>query len=595
MKLSKIYSNNEAVFNSIKFHEGLNVILGEIRLPGNIDKDSHNLGKSKLCELIDYCLLKEKSQDFFLFKHFDVFKDFIFFLEIVLNDGSYLTIRRSVESNTKVQLKIHEEINQDLNTLESSEWDYKDLGLDKSKLILDSILSLHAIEPWDYRTAINYALRSQEDFLDIFKLSNFLGRHINWKPYIGHTLGFNAKNLTKNYELVGLQGKTEDKLNDLVNEIGDILGDQEEVLAGLYQNKKTAILELQSQMDEFNFDQLDSQTIDTLTDDIEAEISDLVKIKYYLSSKIKKLKDSIDRSKIKLNTNTTKKLFEEAGVLFPSQLKRSYDELITFNRKINIERKGFVSDKINSFRLELEEISIKLKELNDRKSSSLKILNTTDPMSKYKSMTAQLISKNVEFQQIEKKLETSKKIKVLDNQLLNIRKDRTETSGLIRADKDQVITTLDNTYDKIKTEFANFIKIVLGSKGQISTRQNKEGNLDFTAGFIDENGIETGESDGHSYKRLLCIGYDLAVIQAYSDQDFIKFLYHDGGLETLDSRKQLNFIKYIRDYPQEHGLQYILTAIDSELPDSFHFEDSEICLTLHDDGASGRLFKMPSW
>jgi uncharacterized protein YydD (DUF2326 family) len=65
MKLSKLYSNQDNLFEPIIFNDGLNIILGEMRLPENLDKDSHNLGKTTLGLLIDYCLLKGRSNSFF--------------------------------------------------------------------------------------------------------------------------------------------------------------------------------------------------------------------------------------------------------------------------------------------------------------------------------------------------------------------------------------------------------------------------------------------------------------------------------------------------------------------------------------------------
>ena len=102
MILTKLYSNMDNKFEPILFNRGLNIVIGEIRLLENIEKDTHNLGKSTLGSLLDYCLLKGKSQNFFLFKHLDIFKEFVFFLEIEYADGKYLTIKRSVENNTKI-------------------------------------------------------------------------------------------------------------------------------------------------------------------------------------------------------------------------------------------------------------------------------------------------------------------------------------------------------------------------------------------------------------------------------------------------------------------------------------------------------------
>lgn len=48
MKLSRLYSNTPNLFGPIDFKAGLNVVLAEIRLPENKDKDTHNLGKTTL-------------------------------------------------------------------------------------------------------------------------------------------------------------------------------------------------------------------------------------------------------------------------------------------------------------------------------------------------------------------------------------------------------------------------------------------------------------------------------------------------------------------------------------------------------------------
>ncbi len=50
----------------------------------------------------------------------------------------------------------------------------------------------------------------------------------------------------------------------------------------------------------------------------------------------------------------------------------------------------------------------------------------------------------------------------------------------------------------------------------------------------------------------------------------------------------------------DQGIQQVLTVIDSDLPldrdgEKFSFDYDEIILTLHDEGANGRLFKMETW
>lgn len=102
MKLSRLYSNKPELFEPVDFVAGLNVVMAEIRLPENRDKDTHNLGKTTLGRLLDFGFLAGRDPKFFLFKHLDLFKDFVFFLEIELQDASYVTVRRSVEEASKM-------------------------------------------------------------------------------------------------------------------------------------------------------------------------------------------------------------------------------------------------------------------------------------------------------------------------------------------------------------------------------------------------------------------------------------------------------------------------------------------------------------
>ena len=111
MKLSKIYANNQK-FKPIIFNEGFNVIFANIDNEINQDTgkvQEHNLGKTSLVYLIDFLLLKgvDKNNLFGKPKNKENFSDWVFFLEIKLNNGEYLTIRRAVNPSTKTSFKKH--------------------------------------------------------------------------------------------------------------------------------------------------------------------------------------------------------------------------------------------------------------------------------------------------------------------------------------------------------------------------------------------------------------------------------------------------------------------------------------------------------
>ena len=154
----------------------------------------------------------------------------------------------------------------------------------------------------------------------------------------------------------------------------------------------------------------------------------------------------------------------------------------------------------------------------------------------------------------------------------------------------------ESIYSQIKLNFNAIIKTVLEKEALISINQNEAGNLEFKEEILDTKGNETSESDGHTYKKLLCMAFDLAVNKVYMKKNYTHFVYHDGFLEKLDNRKKEKFIKLVREMSKDN-FQYIGTLIDSELSngDKSIFKDDEIVLTLHDDGDNGKLFKTASW
>ena len=220
MKLSRLYTNKPELFEPVNFVQGLNVVMAEIRLPENRKKDTHNLGKTTLGRLLDFAFLAGRDPKFFLYKHYDLFKDFIFFLEIELEDTSFITIRRSVGEPTKVSFKKHEAGQQDFFSLSIQEWDHQEIAFERARDLLDGLLDLRALKPWSYRKGLGYLLRSQEDYREVFQLRKFASKHADWKPFLANLLGFDAK-------LIALHYKKEDELSitqDIAQTINDELG-----------------------------------------------------------------------------------------------------------------------------------------------------------------------------------------------------------------------------------------------------------------------------------------------------------------------------------------------------------------------------------
>jgi uncharacterized protein YydD (DUF2326 family) len=86
----------------------------------------------------------------------------------------------------------------------------------------------------------------------------------------------------------------------------------------------------------------------------------------------------------------------------------------------------------------------------------------------------------------------------------------------------------------------------------------------------------------------------MAVLRAHLPNSYPRFAFHDGVFESLDNRKKENLLQVIRQY-MDLGLQLVITTIDSDVPETTTFESEEVVLRLHDEGPTGRIFRIPSW
>jgi uncharacterized protein YydD (DUF2326 family) len=180
-----------------------------------------------------------------------------------------------------------------------------------------------------------------------------------------------------------------------------------------------------------------------------------------------------------------------------------------------------------------------------------------------------------------------------------ITEERGRLQILIEADVEKQNSDNDSLFSTIRLFFSEIVEDVIDRKALLSVSPNKEGHLEFKAEILDESGNTTSADLGHTYRKLLCIAFDMALLRAHLDHKFPRFVYHDGVFESLDPRKKQNLLAEIRKYT-EMGIQSIITLIDSDSPEPSKDEDrafttEEVVLTLHDENVQGRLFRMKAW
>lgn len=598
MKISRFYCNKPHLVGPITFESGLNVVMAEIRLPENLTKDTHNLGKSLLARMIDFGLLAGRDARFFLFKHHPLFDQFVFYLELELIDSTYVTIRRSVAEASKISFKKHYIKHQDFSSIAASEWDHQNLPFERAKELLDGLLDLRAIKPWSYRKAVGYLLRSQDDFRSVFHLHRFAGAHSDWKPFLAHVVGFDSTLVTAHYEKKGELSSKQTIETTLQVELGGSVEDISKI-EGILLLKQQDAEKKQRLLDDFDFRAQDKARTRELVEQIDVRIAQLNTERYSLNHNKKKIIDALGEEQILFDPKEARRLFSDAGVLFEGQIVRDFEQLIAFNKAITEERRTFLEEELRDIAICLQAVNNELNTLGRQRSETLAFLSSTDVFGKYKQLSAGMVTLLADIETIQRQRDMLRRLRDLRAEIRALAEETQHLQAQIESDVERKNEDKSSRFSAIRLFFSEIVEEVIDRKALLSVSPNQHGHLEFTAEILDEAGNPTSAARGHSYHKLLCIAFDLAVLRAYIKDAFPRFVYHDGFFESLDDRKKENLLRVVRRYA-EMGLQIIVTLIDSDLParpeqDKEVFHAGEIVLTLHDENEQGRLFRMAAW
>lgn len=597
MKLSRLYTNDDSVFVSIDFREGLNAIVARIQHPTDDEKSSHCLGKTLIIDVLDFCLLKTVGKKgHFLKTRDDLFGCLVFFLEIELGEGDYVTVRREVRESTKIAFMRHHERHLNLNEMPDDKWDHTAVSLSASVQMLDGYLALAAIKPWSYRKGFSYFLRRQEDYCDEFQLRKFInGNHKDWKPYVARVLGFDETAIIEKYEADAYESAIKSQRDEAQSDVTVKVSDYEKLQARILA-KGDEVTEKVSALDRFDFNAQEVGLNQELTDEIEGRIAELNDIIYNAKFDLVQVRKGLE-TKVDFNLENVQRIFMEAELSFPDQLARDYSELVDFNKRIHTERFTGLEKRAADLEASLSALEAEMSELSAKRMDILQILGGTDSLEKFKRLQKELDRERAGLALMEEKAAKLNTIKEFD-ELLRKAKERKEElifeiSALIKIGSDR--------YKGIQRVFSRIIKEVLHRTAVLYINQNDSGNIEFHAEYTDlESDEETQERRGTSFRKILCIAFDLSVLINYSKDSFFHFVYHDGALEQLESKRKLALLSVVRTACAEHGIQYIFSAIEEELPvaddpEKLCPQTDEIVLELNDGGKDGRLFKVETF
>lgn len=521
MKINKLESEI-TTFRPVTFNDDFSIILGKPK--SLIDGKSHNLGKTTLVYLIYDMLFGTGGSDRIkaIKANFD---NPIFNLAIKTDN----VITRNIIDFSK-----------------------------KRKAIFDK----------ETKENYQYFIRFQDDYKDEFRKISIRGKDITWKPLLLKLMGFNERPLIDKYE-VESSISDYDKFIKIASETS-IANQNKKGDIDRLSNRKNEILIAINELDLFN---IETSTINETSEYIDISISRIKRELFIKKKELATINDSLANSKFAaLSEETLENLYKQINIYFGDQIKHDLREVNDFFNQITENRTTALRSIKKQMIDSISELEINLNSLNEKRTNHLNLIKKTESVELYKSLSNQLA-------------ETEKELSLLQQDIYkeSIQTAVTERSHLkseqlrYAADVASEIDMNDEKFKNIKSEYAAIMKEVMDIDSELLIEKNSTGNVEFKT-ISWKLGLMSEELKGEMAKKISCAAFDVALrIVNNSDAGFI---IHDGVIDNADKNIKRKYITAIKSRAKKHNFQYILTAINDDLPETV--SDDDIVITLSD-------------
>ena len=326
--------------------------------------------------------------------------------------------------------------------------------------MLDSLLDWRGLKPWSYRKAIGYLLRSQEDYGDVFQLKKFASAHADWKPFLAHLLGFNAELVESHYKKEEELQEKQTTVQTITSELGGSVEDLSKI-EGLLLLKQKEAEKKQKLLDAFDFRAQDKDRTKQVVDEIDGRIAELNAERYSLNQNKKKILTSLEDDQILFNPDEAQQLFQEVGVLFKDQIKKDFEQLISFNKAITDERRGYLQEERVEIDARLKDLNAELSSLGKKRSDMLSFLSSTDVFGKYKQVSDDLVTLRADIQTFERQRGFLTRLQQLRTDIRTINEQREHLQTQIEEDVEKQNVDAKSLFTSIRLFFSEIIEDVV--------------------------------------------------------------------------------------------------------------------------------------
>jgi uncharacterized protein YydD (DUF2326 family) len=546
--LKSIYSEPMGLFETVEFHDGINMIYGKYSKSADKKDSLNSIGKSTLVNLINFCLMSSFDKRSPLYKAKKILDSYHIVLEIEVDYNVYI-IKRTSNNPSKIFFGRKNSV-QEMYDIEAARRILCDMFFFDEAY--DGIYS----NKW-FRQLVTLFIRNEKTgygklpILYIDRVSE-----LKLVPHNLFLLGINNKLAYENYKLrTDLKGKkkTQDGIKKILEDTYSITNIAD--INAKISNIKDDIVGFEENISMFSLG-LSYKDREQEADKFTEEIKKYVKLNYSSLLKLGKYKDSL-KLEINISPEKIEKIYYEINEDLGIKVRKTLEDAISFKQRLISSRTNFLKSEIISLEESIKINNEKIAELDKERS---KILNYLKDEGAIKDLTEAV---NMVNKKRETASELSGKLKLyndLESDILSIKQQESS----LNIDIKMFITSIENNIGKLRRVFNSIYNELYTKTG--------EGifNISF-AGTRKDAKIEvkaiTPDSQGWGKSRGCILTYDLTVFfnAIFHNKRMPRFLVHDGIYNGVDRSQFISTMNFLNELSNTYRFQYIFTANEDEV------------------------------
>lgn len=576
--IRRVYCDDKR-FKDLTFKEGFNVLLAE-KSAGATDKQTRNrAGKSSLLDIVHF-LLGSKCDKDSVFRS-DALRDLTFGMELDLG-GGFTRVERSGGRPTPLRVEGDSTRWPAPPTVKSGE---SYLSNDNWRVVLAKLMfGLDDVEEaWSprFRSLISYFIRRDREGGMANPMAN-AGKQqlVDQQVNVSFLIGLDWS-VPRQWQQVRDREKSLAQIKKGMREgaFGAVIGSAASLKSELIVAQDRA-KKLKSAVSSFR--------VVEQYHDLEREASNLTKRLAELSDE-----NLLDRRYLAELEQTTveeippapddlERVYEEAGVLLPSLVKKRFDDVNVFHESVVRNRRAYLKAEMEAAKERIAGRDAEKEQLDARRSEVMNILKSAGALEHFTALQGELTKVEANGENLRQKVDAAEALE--------------SGSTKLRVERAQLVERLRQDY----AEQEEVVEKAVLTFRHISSRlyeEDKAGTLTISPtenGPVFEAHIPGEKSKGVNNMRIFCFDMMLMLLSLERGRS-PGFLVHDSHLfDGVDERQVGKALAVGAELAAKHGFQYIVTmntdAVPTEVPSGFKLEHHALNVRLNDASEDGGLF-----